>query len=103
MRTEYPTQMNPMSLKGVPIGDTENSTTYIQRQLRRWKQELESEPEGDPVMTALFRTTVVDAMPPRVKVKLEDVVSLNSKTHKEFCDHVTYAVNQYRRNIFLLK
>lgn len=92
-----------MSLKGVPIGDTENSTTYIQRQLRRWKQELESEPEGDPVMTALFRTTVVDAMPPRVKVKLEDVVSLNSKTHKEFCDHVTYAVNQYRRNIFLLK
>lgn len=103
LRTEYPKQMNPMSLKAVPIGNTENPSKYIQRQLRHWKQELERDPVGDPVMTALFRTTVVDAMPPRVKVKLEDVVGLNSKTHKEFCDHVAYAVKQYRKNDQKLK
>ncbi len=103
LRTEYPKQMNPMSLKAVPIGNTENPNKYIQRQLRHWKQELERDLVGDPVMTALFRTTVVDAMPPRVKVKLQDVVGLNSKTHKEFCDHVAYAVKQYRKNDQKLK
>ncbi len=30
-------------------------------------------------------------------MKLEDVVGLNSKTHKEFRDHVVHAVEQYRR------
>lgn len=77
-----------MSLKGISIGDTENCTTYIQRQLgkhydgnvRRWKQELERDPVDDPLMTALFRTTIVDTMPPRVKDKLEVVVILNSMT-----------------------
>ncbi len=92
-----------MSLKAVPIDYTENPTTYMQRQLRHWEQEVERDPEGDHVMTALFITTVVDAVPPRVKVKLEDVVGLNSKTHKKFCDHVAYAVKQYRKNEQKLK
>ena len=31
------------------------------------------------------------------------MVGLNSKTHKEFCDHVTHAVEQYRKNELKLK
>ncbi|KAI2651141.1 Rho guanine nucleotide exchange factor 17 [Labeo rohita] len=37
-------------------------------------------------------------MPPAVKSRLEDVVGLNSKSHKEFCDHVSHALEQYRKN-----
>ncbi len=40
-------------------------------------------------MATLFRNAVIDAMPQAVKSRLEDVVGLNSKTHKEFCDHVS--------------
>lgn len=36
-------------------------------------------------------------MPAVMKVKLEDVVGLNSKSHKEFRDHVVHAVEQHRR------
>ncbi len=42
-------------------------------------------------------------MPQAVKSRLEDVVSLNSKTHKEFCDHVSHAVEQHRKNEQRLK
>ncbi|KAI2651231.1 Retrovirus-related Pol polyprotein from transposon TNT 1-94 [Labeo rohita] len=56
-----------------PMGEAENPTTYIQRQLRRWKEELERDPEQDKVLTALFRTAIVEAMPSTVKAKLEDV------------------------------
>ncbi len=97
LRTEYPMQTDPGFLKGEPMEETENPTTYIQKQLRRWKEELERDPERDKVLTALFRTAIVEAMPSAVKVKLEDVVGLNSKTHKEFRDHVVHAVEQYRR------
>lgn len=82
----------PQVSKGRTIGGTENPTTYVQRQLKRWKQETEKDQEGYPVMTTLFRNAIVDAIPQAVKNKLEVVVSLNSKTHKKFCDHVTHAV-----------
>ncbi len=42
-------------------------------------------------------------MPSTVKVKLEDVVGLNSKSHKEFRDHVVHAVEQYRRKQLKVK
>ncbi|KAL1268407.1 hypothetical protein QQF64_033770 [Cirrhinus molitorella] len=35
LRAEYPMQTDPGFLKGEPIGDAENPTTYIQKQLRR--------------------------------------------------------------------
>lgn len=63
------------------MGESENPTTYIQKQLRCWKEELERDPEQDKVLTALFRTAIVEAMPAAVKVKLEDVVGLNLKSH----------------------
>ncbi len=54
-------------------------------------------PEGDPLMATLFRNAVIDAMPQAVKSSLEDVAGLNSKTHKEFCEHVSHAVEQHRK------
>ncbi len=54
-------------------------------------------------MSTLFRNAVIDALPQAVKSRLEDVVGLNSKTHKEFCDHVSHAVEQHRKNEQKLK
>lgn len=42
-------------------------------------------------------------MPPIVKSKFEDVVGLNSKSHKVFCDYVAHAVEQHRKNELKLK
>ncbi len=70
LRAEYPMQTDPGFLKGEPMEETENPITYIQKQLRRWKEELERDPEQDKVLTALFRTAIVEAMPSTVKVKL---------------------------------
>ncbi len=103
LRAEYPIRLDPKSLKGEQLGETENPTTYIQRQLKRWKQETEGNPEGDPLMATLFRNALIDAMPQAVKSRLEDVVSLNSNTHKEFSDHVSHAIEQYRSNEQKLK
>ncbi len=103
LRAEYPIRLDPKSLKGEQLGETENPTTYVQRQLKKWKQETENNPEGDPLMSTLFRNAVIDAMPQAVKSRLEDVVNLNSKTHKEFCDHVSHAVEQHRKNEQKLK
>ncbi len=80
MRAEYPIRLDPKSLKGEQLGETENPTTYVQRQLKRWKQETEWNPESDPLMATLFRNAVIDAMPQAVKSRLEDGVVLNSKT-----------------------
>nr|XP_055049597.1 uncharacterized protein LOC129435167 [Misgurnus anguillicaudatus] len=95
---EYPMQIDPKMLRGDPIGETENPTAYIQEQLKRWCEELEKDPEEDFVLAALFRKAIVEAVPPPVKTKLEDVVELNSKSHKEFCDHVSHAVKQHQKN-----
>ncbi|KAL0150420.1 hypothetical protein M9458_054237, partial [Cirrhinus mrigala] len=103
LRAEYPIRLDPKSLKGDELKETENPTTYFQRQLKRWKQETEGNPETDPLMATLLRQAVIDAMPPAVKCRLEDVVGLNSKTHKEFCDHVSHAVEQFRKNEQKLK
>ncbi len=103
LRAEYPMQTDPGFLKREPMEETENPITYIQKQLRRWKEELERDPEKDKILTALFRTAIVEAMPSTVKVKLEDVVGLNSKSHKEFRDHVVHAVEQYRRQKLKVK
>ncbi|KAJ8401439.1 hypothetical protein AAFF_G00383580 [Aldrovandia affinis] len=103
MRTDYPTKIDPKQLKGEMLGDTENPATYLHRQLKHWKQETEQVPERDALMTTMFQNSVVKAMPQPVKSTLEDVVGLNSKTHREFCDHVTHAVEKYRKDEQKLK
>lgn len=67
LRAEYPTRVDPKALKGDQLEETENPNTYIQRQLKRWKQETEGNPEGDPLMSTLFRNAIIDAMPQPVK------------------------------------
>ncbi len=42
-------------------------------------------------------------MPSTVKVKLEDVVGLNSKSHKEFRDHVVHAVETVQKTTVKVK
>ncbi len=79
LRGEYPIRLNPKSLQGEQLGETENPNKYVQRQLKRWKQETEGNPEGDPLMATLFRNAVIYAMPQAIKSRLEDVVGLNSK------------------------
>ncbi len=71
LRAEYPIRLDPKSLKGEQLLDIENPITYVQRQLKRWKQESEGNPEGDPLMTTLFRNAVIDAMPQAVKQSLQ--------------------------------
>ncbi|KAJ8386346.1 hypothetical protein AAFF_G00174430 [Aldrovandia affinis] len=61
---DYPTKIDPKSLKGETLGDTENPATYLHRQLKRWKQETERDPEGDPLMTTMFRRRTVYQQPP---------------------------------------
>ncbi len=103
LRGEYPIRLNPKSLQGEQLGETENPNKYVQRQLKRWKQETEGNPEGDPLMATLFRNAVINAMPQAVKSRLEDVVSFNSKTHKEFRDRVSHEMEQHRNNEQKLK
>ncbi|KAJ8356658.1 hypothetical protein SKAU_G00194520 [Synaphobranchus kaupii] len=102
-RVNYPTKIDPKSLKGEGVGDTENPATYLHRQLKRWKLETGQSPEGNELMTTLFRTSIVEAMPPPVRSRLEDVVGLNSKTHREFCDHVIHTVEKHRKDEQKLK
>lgn len=54
-------------------------------------------------MATLFRQAIIDSLPCAVKSRLEDVVGLNSKSHKEFCDYVSHAVDQYRKTEQQLK
>ena len=54
-------------------------------------------------MTTLFRNSVIEAKPQPVRSRLEDVVGLSSKSHKELCDHVIHAVGKYRKDKQRLK
>ncbi|KAJ8342668.1 hypothetical protein SKAU_G00325960 [Synaphobranchus kaupii] len=103
LREDYPTKIDPKSVKGEGVGDTENPATYLHRHLKRWKLETGRNPEGDELMTTLFRTSIVEVMPPPVRSRLEDVVGLNSKTHREFCDHVIHTVEKHRKDEQKLK
>ncbi len=66
--------------------------------MRRWKQETEEEIDRSPVLTTLFRNTIVEALPTPVLSRLEDVVGLTSMSHEQFRDHVVHAVDRYRRD-----
>ncbi|KAJ8360930.1 hypothetical protein SKAU_G00174550 [Synaphobranchus kaupii] len=57
----------------------------------------------DQFRPAMWRTLRVEAMPPPVRSRLEDVVGLNSKPHREFCDHGIHAVEKYRKDEQKLK
>ncbi|KAJ8369509.1 hypothetical protein SKAU_G00095370 [Synaphobranchus kaupii] len=74
LREDYPTKIDPKSLKGEEVGDTVNPATYLHRQLKRWKLETGRNPEGDELMTTLFRTSIVEAMPTPVQQSVQSIV-----------------------------
>ena len=99
LRCEYPVRVDHRSLRGHTIGDAENPATFLQKQVMRWQLETEKDPEKDPLVSVLFRTAIIEALPGPIKSKLGDVVGLtSSKTHKEFSDHLVHAVERYRQN-----
>ena len=99
LRTEYPTRVDPRSLKGHTMGDTENPASYLQKQVVRWRMETEKDPEGDPLISVIFRASIIETLPISIRNKLEDVVGLTSSlSHKEFSDHLVHAVDRYRQN-----
>ena len=99
LRSEYPVCVDHRSLRGHAMGDTENPATFLQKQVTRWHLETEKDPETDQLVSVLFRTAILEALPGPVKSKLEDVVGLtSSKTHKEFSEYLVHAVERYRQS-----
>lgn len=71
---------------------------YKKRIKKKWQMETDSNPDTDPLHTSLFRKVLVDGLPDRVKgISLEDVMGLTYKTKAEFCEHLTHAVDKYRK------
>lgn len=85
-RAEFPTKLDFKSLKGDPLGKTENPAAYI----HRLKKGCVLSPTTS---SSTFFTAAV----------LHDVVGLSSKSAEEFCKHVSYAVDKYREKKQKLK
>lgn len=64
--------------------------------MRRWKQETEEEIDKSPVLTTLFRKSIVEALPVPVQSRLDDVIGLTSMSHEQFRNHVVHAVDRLR-------
>ncbi|XP_013879115.1 uncharacterized protein LOC106528484, partial [Austrofundulus limnaeus] len=63
LRAQYPSRLDPNSLKAESLLEDENPATYVDKQLKRWRLETEEDPNESPVMTTLFRSALVSAMP----------------------------------------
>ncbi|KAK0145759.1 hypothetical protein N1851_015333 [Merluccius polli] len=100
IRTEYPTRVDHKSLKGHTIGDTENPASYLQKQVVRWCMETEKHPEEDPLVSVIFRTSIIETLPSSIRNKLEDVVVKNKKTDDVISDSyfVLYVCNLGQQN-----
>lgn len=49
------------------------------------------------MLTAVFRTSIIESIPSAVGSRLEDVVGLESKPIREFEDHVAHTVAKCRK------
>jgi len=99
LRTEYPTNIDSKRLEGHKLGDTENPASFLQKENVRWRMETEKDPEMDSWISQMFRNAMLQALPPPVRYKLEDVVGLlTSHTHKQFSDQLIHAVDRHRFN-----
>ncbi|KAJ8369274.1 hypothetical protein SKAU_G00093020 [Synaphobranchus kaupii] len=96
LRKAYPTRPSTAMLKGMPIKEGESAAAYVENQLRNWRMTLDRNIQGDPIMTAMFRAAILEGLPELAESRLEEVVGLSSKTHREFVDHVIHAVERGR-------
>ena len=78
------------------LKDDEPAATYVHTQLRRWRVMTERDVQTDPIMTSLFSKAILEGLPAEAKRRLEEVVGLNTMTHKEFVDHVVHTVEKQR-------
>ncbi|KAJ8359053.1 hypothetical protein SKAU_G00155780 [Synaphobranchus kaupii] len=92
----HPTRPSTAMLKGVPIKEGESAEAFVENQLRNWRMTLDRNIQGDPIMTVMFRAAILEGLPELAKSRLEEVVGLSSKTHREFVDHVIHAVERGR-------
>lgn len=97
LRDVFPARLDPKTLKGEPLGETETPAGYLERQLKRWRMITERNIIGDHLMTTLFRAAILEALPPPVRARLEEVVGLSAKSHGEFNEYVIHAVEKYRK------
>ncbi|XP_035275687.1 uncharacterized protein LOC118228336 [Anguilla anguilla] len=96
LRALYPARPDITNLTGPPLKDNEPPATYIHMQLRRWRLLTKRDVRADPIMTSLFRKAIREGMSPEVGRRLDEVVGLNTMTHREFVDHVVHAVDRQR-------
>ncbi|XP_035287054.1 uncharacterized protein LOC118234558 isoform X2 [Anguilla anguilla] len=97
LRALYPARPDMAALTGPPLKDNEPPATYIHMQLRRWRLLTKRDVRADPIMTTLFRKAIQEGMSPEVGRRLDEVVGLNTMTHREFVDHVVHAVDRQRK------
>ncbi|XP_035287150.1 uncharacterized protein LOC118234599 isoform X2 [Anguilla anguilla] len=97
LRSLYPARPDITTLTGPLLKDNELPATYIHTQLRRWRLLTEKDVQADPIMTTLFRKAIREGMSPEVGRRLDEVVGLNTMTHREFVDHVVHAVDRQRK------
>lgn len=97
MRAAYPRKLDLKTLKGDPIGETENPSAYVHGMKKKWRTEAGRNPDQDDLMKVVFRTMILEGLPDKVKIKLEDVIGLAEKTFDEFVAHVVHAVDKYRQ------
>ncbi|XP_036071017.1 uncharacterized protein LOC118599606 isoform X1 [Oryzias melastigma] len=97
LREEFPNKIDRKARKGEPLMDNVNPIAYINKQMKRWKQETEEEPERSPLLMTLFRESIIEALPAPAQAKLEDVVGLSTMPHRQFRDHVVHVVEKYRK------
>ncbi|XP_035248910.1 uncharacterized protein LOC118213828 isoform X2 [Anguilla anguilla] len=97
LRALYPARPDITTLTGPPLKDNEPPATYIYTQLRRWRLITERDVQADPIMTTLFRKAIREGMSQEVGRRLDEVVGLNTMTHREFVDHVVHAVERQRK------
>lgn len=98
LRAEFPTRPDPRNLAAEPIGESEGVTAFLSRHRRKWREETGEDPEVSPLMTMMFRTSVIEGLPVSVKNKLEDVVGLHAMAHLCFGDHVSHVMERFRKD-----
>lgn len=99
LRKQYPTNVDPSVLKGEGIAEGENPAAYVERQLKRWHEETESDPNENAVMRTLFRSALMAALPERVKERLEKTVGIHSMSHIMFRENVCHAIGIHRKEL----
>ncbi|XP_064191685.1 uncharacterized protein LOC135254971 isoform X1 [Anguilla rostrata] len=97
LRALYPARLDITTLTGPPLKDNQPPATYIHTQLRRWRLITERDVRVDPIMTTLFRKAIREGMSQEVGRRLDEVVGLNTMTHRAFVDHVVHAVERQRK------